>query len=366
VARIAVLHNTLDLRGGADAVCLHVCRALREQDVTLYTISETDPHDLGQLFGIEVDVRVRHPPAGRALARAFATAAPHIGPQLAARSALLARWVRPRLGEYDLVVSTANEFALPVPSVQYVHFPQFSLAACPPADPGRLNGLWTRLAGVDGGLPENTTLAANSGWTAAVVDALYGRRPSVVYPPVDRIETGVPWHEREQGVVAVGRLAPDKRVLDAISVVDGVRECGHDCHLHVVGSAAPAYRDYVNRVERATRRRPYVHLERDIDRDRLETLLGTHRYGLNTKPQEHFGMSLAECVAAGMIAFAPDSGGQVEILDSRQDRLFDTPDEAADLLAAAVERGDRPTLDRDRFASERFHEQIRALVAQRL
>jgi len=366
VARIAVLHNTLDLRGGADAVCLHVCHALDEHDVTLYTISETDPHDLGQLFGIDVNVRVRQPPVGRGIARAFATAAPYAGPQLAARSALLSRWIRPRLDEYDLAVSTANEFVLPMPSVQYVHFPQFSLSDCPPADPGRLNGLWTRIAGVDDGLPADTTLVANSGWTADVVGELYGRRPTVAYPPVDRIEDTVPWHEREQGAVVVGRLAPDKHVLDAISVIDGVRKRGRGCHLHIVGSAASSYREYVDRVERAATRREYVHLEREVDRDRLETLLGTHRYGLNTKPDEHFGMSLAECVAAGMIAFAPDSGGQREILDGRQDRLFDSPSEAATLLTATIERGDRPTLDRDRFESGRFHEQIRTLVAQRL
>jgi hypothetical protein len=63
-----------------------------------------------------------------------------------------------------------------------------------------------------------------------------------------------------------------------------------------------------------------------------------------------------------MVAFAPDSGGQREILDERTDRLFESVDEAVDLLSAAIEADDRPTLPRDRFASRRFRESVRRIV----
>jgi glycosyltransferase involved in cell wall biosynthesis len=368
MARVAVLHNTLDFQGGADAVCLATCEALATaHDVTLLTASETDPAALADRFGYDLDgVTVHVPPGGRAVAGVLSTAAPWVGPQLAARSVFLQRSFERVADGFDVAVSTANELALSIPAVQYVHYPQFRLGRLPDGDPGRLDPLWSRLSAPSRATlaGDEVTLLANSAWTADVVARVYGTRPGVVHPPVDPVDCDRAWSDRENGVVAVGRLAPDKRLLDAVRVVDDVRERGHDVHLHVVGSAPPAYRGYADRVAAAAARRPYVGLERDVSRERLEELLCTHRYGLNTKPEEHFGMSVAEYVAAGMVAFAPDSGGQREILDGREDRLFASVAEAARLVGEAVAADDQPSLPRDRFARERFADALRNAVAR--
>ena len=362
--RVAVLHNTLDFQGGADAVCLAVCAALvRDHDVTLVTVSETDPADLADRFGVPFSgVDVLSPPETPLVAGVLSRAGPWVGPQLAARTVHLRRFFRTVSGEFDLAVSTANELAVDLPSVQYVHYPQFHLDRLPDADPGRLNGLWSRLAAPDHADLADAELLANSAWTADVVAEVYGVRPTVVHPPVDPIEPDRPWADREAGVVVVGRFAPDKRPLDAIAIVDALRERGHDLHLHLVGSTPRASRRYAERVAVAAGKRPYVELERDASRERLERLLTTHRYGLNCKPEEHFGMSVAEYVAAGMVAFAPDSGGQRDVLDGRDDRLFGSRREAVDLISAAVEADEGPTLARDRFARDRFAESVRRAV----
>jgi glycosyltransferase involved in cell wall biosynthesis len=371
MARVAVLHNTLDFQGGADVVCLSACAALqRDHTVTLYTISETDPGDLAARFGIDLDgaaLDVWTPTGAGAAARLLSASAPAVGSQLAFRSVLLRRAVGEELEAFDLVVSSANEVSLPTPSVQYVHYPQFHTDRLPDGDGGRLNRVWSRLAAPrPADLDSGTTLLANSAWTAGVVEALYGVRPSVLHPPVDPIEGQAAWDERRDGIVVVGRLAPDKRILDAIRIVDGVRERGCDLSLHVVGAAPRAYRRYVRRVESAAAERSYVTVERDVARARLEDLLCTHKYGLNCKPEEHFGMSVAEYVASGMVAFAPDSGGQREVLDGREDRLFGSIEEAIDLIAAAADADDPPALPPDRFGTERFRRAIRDAVARAL
>jgi glycosyltransferase involved in cell wall biosynthesis len=375
MAQIAVLHNTFDFHGGADVVCLHTCGALAaEHDVTVVTISETSLAELASYFDVALghetgdaagSIEVRSPPAATPIAQVLSTAAPWIGPQLAARSAVLARYARPRLGEFDLAVSTTNELALPIPSLQYVHVPQFHQRAVPGVDPDRLSRLWSALAAppraADRGEVTRTTLLANSAWTADVTESIYGRRPTVLHPPVDPIP-GEPWSQREDGVVFVGRLAPDKRVLAAIDIVDRVRDRGFDLHLHVVGSAPRAYRRYARRVADAAAERSFVQLERDATREHVEELLGRHRFGLTTKPHEHFGMSLAEYVAAGMVAFAPDSGGQRDVLNHRDDRLFGSTEEAVDLLSRAASDAEPPRQDPDRFASDRFRRAIRQHV----
>lgn len=379
MARIAVLHNTLDFQGGADVVCLSVCAALqRDHDVTLYTLSETTPRALAERFEIDLDadaLDVRVPRGGVTVARTLSAAAPAIGPQLAFRSVLLRAVFERDAAPFGLAVSTANELSLSIPSVQYVHYPQFGAHRSRDAAASPLDRLWSYLAGPErAGLVDreraafagNVTLLANSAWTADVVADRYGVTPTVLHPPVDPIDAGRDWHEREDGVVVVGRLAPDKRALAAIRVVDDVRERGRDLHLHIVGSAPRAYRQYARRVAAAAAERSYVTVERDASRERLESLLGTHKYGLNLKSEEHFGMSVAEYVAAGMVAFAPDSGGQREILDGRDDRLFGSENEAVDLLVAAVDADDPPALPADRFAASRFRGEIRRVVDRAL
>lgn len=368
MARVAVFHNTLDFRGGADVVCLEACAALAsEHDVTLYTVSRTDPSGLAARFDVPFDATVVQPPGARAAAGALATLGSTIGPQLAARTALLRAFFRGHADAYDAALSTANEVSLPLPSVQYVHFPQFHLDRTSEGDPGRLDWLWTRLAaptanGQSDERSARTRLIANSSWTADVVADVYGERPAVCHPPVDPIP-GRDWADREHGVLVLGRIAPDKRVLDAIGVVDALRDRGYGLACHVVGSAPPAYREYVRRVERAGATREYVTLETDVDRKRVRDLLGRYRYGLNMKPREHFGMAVAEYVAAGMLPFAPDDGGQVDVLAGDDRLLFSDVDGAVARIADAIDADRRPFLPRDRFERDRFASEIREHVA---
>lgn len=186
MAQIAVLHNTLDFQGGADAVCLAVCDALqRDHDITLFTVSETAPATLADRFDVTLsDVRVRMPPGAAAVAGALSGAAPWIGPQLALRSVLLERFFRSSATPFDLAVSTANELSLSIPSVQYIHYPQFHLHRLADGDPGRLNRLLSRLAGPSSSelAREDTVLLANSSWTADVVADVYETRPEVLHP----------------------------------------------------------------------------------------------------------------------------------------------------------------------------------------
>ncbi|RRJ33766.1 glycosyltransferase [Halocatena pleomorpha] len=370
MARVAVLHNTLDFHGGADAVCLAACEALQTiHDVTLITVSGTNPAVLADRFGVSIpDIAVRMPRGAPAISGTLSAGAPWIGPQLAFRSVLLHRFFRSFAGEFDLAVSTANEFSLSLPSVQYVHYPQFNLHRLSDAAPGRLNRLWSRLAGptrAEATAP-GVTLLSNSSWTASVVEEIYGGRPTVCVPPVDPVPCDRPWSDREEGIVVVGRLAPDKRVLDAITVIDRLRERGYDLHLHIVGATPRAYRNYAARVTAAARERSYVVVERNVTRSRRERLLCTHKYGLNMKPKEHFGMTVAEYGTAGMIAFAPASGGQQEVLDGRSDRLFDSLREAVTLIARAVDADESPAFSTERFSRKTFQRSLRSHVERLL
>lgn len=366
MAQVAVVHNTLDFQGGADAVCLSTCEALlTDHDVTLFTLSETAVSELAERFDTEVaDLGVRTPPANSWIAKTLTRLGPRIGPQLAFRSVLVSEFFKRHAAGFDLSVCTANEMSLPKPSVQYVHDPQYHRQRLENSDPGRLNRFWSVVEAPDQDDLRNTKMLANSSWTADRVEQIYDVRPAVLHPPVDPINCGRAWEDREAGIVLVGRVAPDKNMRAAIRILDRLRDRGHAVHLHIVGSAPQSYRPYVDQVADAAAQRTYVDFERDVSRNRLEELLCSHRYGLNLKWNEHFGMSVAEYVAAGMIAFAPDKGGQRAILNERPDRLFDSIDGAVDRIETSIETDDRPSLSRDRFGRDRFNSAINRIANQ--
>jgi glycosyltransferase involved in cell wall biosynthesis len=373
MSTLAVLHPDLTLRGGAESVCLHTLAALEEShDITLFTATDTDLDRLNQFYGTDVsDIRIRR--VGPFL--------DHIRAVLNNRLqvfqvSLFARRVRRRLTAYDAVVSTKNEFAVDVPSVQYVHNPQFSDAAADPGlhDPSALRRAYVAscrlLARFDpAALDPNTTLVTNSQWSARILQQTYDLDARVVYPPVPAVPDGLDWSAREPGFLTIGRIGPSKRIHRAIDLVTALRERDHDVHLHIIGPTTND--DYSIEVETRAADLPYVYVEGAVSRDRLVDLMGRHRYGFHGREYEHFGIAVAEMVAAGMLPFVHDSGGPPEIVGGCERLRYDSQDDAlqkmetlvSDTTLARRTRNQLPDAA-ERFGVDRFQREMDELVRE--
>lgn len=373
MAEVAVVHPDLGIRGGAEDVCLHVLEALHdEHDLTLITLAEPDFDALEGYFGASVD-----PPNVRVAGRLAPALRRRAGNRLLRlQAAVLGRYVARHADGFDLVVSTKNEFAVGGPAVCYVHSPQFA-----DADPGIdksgslarvYNRVCNALSGVDGRRLASSTILANSDWTGEAIERAYGVDAETVYPPVDAARfPRRPWEEREPGVLTLGRIGPSKRVLRNVEVVDRLRARGHDLHLHVVGPVTDG--EYAERVEREAGERTYVTIEGAVSQERLVELVASHRYGLHGRPYEHFGIAVAEMVAGGALPFAPDSGGQREVLGNDPRLLYATVDDAVEkmdrvLSDPTLERAVRSDLldARPGLDPERFKDRIRLVVDRQL
>jgi glycosyltransferase involved in cell wall biosynthesis len=64
--------------------------------------------------------------------------------------------------------------------------------------------------------------------------------------------------------------------------------------------------------------------------------MATHRYGIRGMREEHFGMAPAEMLRAGMIVWVPNGGGQVEIVGSNADLVYDSEDDAVEKITRAL------------------------------
>ena len=378
VEKIGVVHMDLMAKGGGEAVCMNVLEALSGRyDVTLITLTEPDFGELDGYFNTDV---------GSVTVRRAGVLAPqlheHYGIQFyILQNALLGRYARRHSSEFDLLVSTINELGLGPNAVQYVHFPfdwsvnldnRDDIFHPTVEDGGPYEQLCTAVGNVDAAELRSNAVLANSEWTADAVADAYGFQPDIVYPPVDtEAFRDVPWEEREPGFVALNRIERSKRVVELIRTVDGVRERGHDVHLHVVGPTIDE--EYREEVDELADERDHIDIEGEVSRDRLVDLVSTHRYGIHGKRHEHFGMSVAELAAGGTIPFVPAAGGQRVIVNGHEELLYDSVEDAvekadrvlSDPALAAELRVGRDTVER-RFGRERFHREIRTIVSEAL
>lgn len=362
MANLAVYHPDVERGGGAEAVCLHIIDALSsDHEITLLTGQQPDlsmlddrygTHTAGtniELLGDLVESLVE----GQRLSRI--------------RHAIYAKAVRNRTDEYDGVISAYNELTISSGALQYIHHPLFRCRSSPEQDSktfGRTYDAISRaIAGFD---PTKGEMITNSEWMASVLEGCHGVRPDVIYPPVTVQDfSGKPWGEREEAIVTIGRIALDKQTKVAIDIVEGLRQRGYKLHLHLIGTINNT--QYAADVKKRAEKLDFVTLHGSVSRDKLVSLLGSMRYGLHTKKYEHFGMVVAEMVAAGLLPFVPNSGGQVEIVGNKEELIYSSPEQAVDKMERVVQSEERQRNLSEalpdpgsRYGTERFANKIRA------
>lgn len=375
--RLLLVDPLFHPKGGGAAVTFWALEGLKHAyDVSLLAWGPVDTAEGNRLFGTALqpgDFRRLSPPPPVRWAGELAR---HLDadPWSIQRWALLLRQARLLAPRYDVVLTTNGEADFGAPGIQYVHYPYLADAAHRQLRP---RSAWRRPWQVVSGfrytaVPENLTLV-NSDWTGAVYRSHYGAPALTVYPPVPGPFPAVPWEDREDGFVCVGRYNGDKRLDLIIDAVAAVRERHPHFHLHVVGTPMPeevggaAY--YARLRRRAAANAAWLHLDEGLSREAMLALLARHRYGIHAKRDEHFGIGVAEMVKAGCVTFAHRSGGQVEII--ADDRLlYDADADAARQALRVIERpAERRALRahlrrRARlFSADRFVASLRAHVA---
>ena len=253
------------------------------------------------------------------------------------RMSAVLHYARPLAAHYDLLITADNFAVFARPGIQYVHFP----ARLQP-QPARLQAIvnvYFALCGRLLGSPwtdaaENMTLV-NSQWTAERLSGLGEvSTPIVLYPPVLDPGPGLPWADRDDTFLCIGRFDATKRIEVSIAIVKAVRARAlPEARLIVVGSAVNA--DYHARIRAvADREGPWIEFREDVSRLELGTLMGRSRYGIQAMQGEHFGMATAEMTRAGCVVFAHHSGGSPEVLGHRDALLWSSEEDAAEKIAA--------------------------------
>jgi len=358
--------------GGGQVVCMNVIESLqREHEVEVLTASSVDIEDLNEHANTSVeDLSVKKLGTIPQLFNKYR------GDRFVLLEvALINRYAKRLSQEYDLLISTVNELSLPGPAVQYIHVPQFDRQSVPGEEVDTAvyslyNQVCKWLAQYREEEVAQSELLANSNWTADVTERIYEVQPEVLYPPIDnQFRSARPWNRREDGFVAVGRIEATKNYERLITIVDMLRERGYSMHLHIVGPADSD--EYASHIKELVEEREYIQYEGKVSRERLFELLSGHKFGLHGKDYEHFGMAVAEMVAAGEIPFIPRNGGQQEIVNNDARLLYESEEAAVGKITSVLDnphkqeaiRQELPDVEQ-RFSRDRFKKQVETTVSK--
>jgi glycosyltransferase involved in cell wall biosynthesis len=375
---VLVVQPSIQPPGGGNGVCAWMIEALtRDYSVDILTWEPIDLEAVNRHCGTALRMEdFRTLGVSRTL-RALINSIPASLGLL--RMAILLRECK-RIGrDYRLVLAVNNEADFGRPGIQYVHYP-WAFFQHPEVD-----DFWYQRSRVlvnlyyslciavcrytVHGMRRNLTLV-NSDWTREKVRERHGIEGTTLYPPVAGSFPSVPWSEREEGFVCVGRFSGEKRLEEVVAVVEAVREARPRTRLHIAGTRSDA--KYYRRVLRLVREHSeWVTLHEGLARDDLIRLMASQKYGIHGMLDEHFGMAIAEMVRAGCIVFVPRGGGQVEIVQ-RDERLtyVNESDAVAKILrvmsSEAEQRDIRMLLEMqwERFSVETFTRRFREIVAE--
>jgi glycosyltransferase involved in cell wall biosynthesis len=356
VTEVALVHDYLTQRGGAERVVLAMHEALPDAPIhtSLYDADGTFPEFAS------ADIRVSALDRIGPLRRNHRLALPVLAPAVSAMRV-----------DADVVLCSSSGWAHGVRTdgakVVYCHAPARWLyqreaylaqsgigtaAALRALQP--LLGRWDRRAAATA-----DRYLANSTRTQQLIREAYGIDAEVLFPPhgVDPAGPQRPVEGVEPGsLLCVSRLLAYKNV-DAVL---GALRDRHDDHLVIVGAGPDA--------ERLRSLAPAnVTFLAGIDDDQLRWLYASSR-ALVAASYEDFGLTPIEAAAFGKPSIVLRFGGYLDtVVDGQTGLHFDAPDASA--IGEAIDRLDREPLDADvirshaaRFAPERFDAALRTVV----
>jgi len=376
--RVLLVQPSMQPPGGGNGVAAWVLQALvPEHRVTVLSWRPVEIDPINRFFGTHLrrgDFDTIEVP------RRYRTLMDHLPiPATLIKLSLLMRYTRKVSGGFDVIFGVHNETDFGRRGIQYVHYPTYlrprpkvDLRWYHPPQPG-LNAYYAladRIAGFSlDRMKANVTLV-NSDWTGEHVSRFLGIKTRTLYPPVADPAPGLPWDQRRNAFLAVGRISPEKDYARVMTILARVRERVPDLTLTIVGTWDRHARSYLNSLRALARSLgSWIEFRNDVTRDEMRGLMASSRYGIHGMAEEHFGMAPAELARAGCVVWVPAGGGQMEIVGREPALMFTSDDDAVGKIAKtltddAEQRRLRELLAArsEQFSTARFMAQVRELV----
>jgi len=334
VKKRAVIAHQYWGRGGAESAAMWIIEALlSEFEVTVYTRGGFNIQELNALSGTQIgtnNLTVHYAnigeglPLGALRSRAFLRSLPDVG------------------AAFDLRVTASGVLPWGLPALHFLSSVEWDPALAQEIDPGQKVELRARLSRwlTNFSSGRKTNLAddlfiANSHWLKERCEPLLPAPIRVIHPVLPMVPEGTPWQDRDEVVLVFGRISPEKRIEDAIQIVEIARAKGFLGRLVIAGPDGAA--DYAAYIRKLSVKREWIELLPAQVGPMKWQLLGRAKYGLNACRIEAFGISTAEMAASGIVTLIRSDTGQSEIIE-RPEQQFASVDEAARKLVSVAQQ----------------------------
>ena len=174
----------------------------------------------------------------------------------------------------------------------------------------------------------NDIVMVNSTWTHGHIAKIWRpRKLYIVYPPCDTtsfLKIPIKRSPNKFGIISIGQFRPEKNhqlqleiMKDFVALLD--KKDKKKVELVLLGSCRNNEdTQRVIELKKTVKKfylEPYVRFETNVAFDRLKEELGMASAALHTMWNEHFGIGLVECMAAGCVMIGHNSGGpQMDIV----------------------------------------------------
>jgi glycosyltransferase involved in cell wall biosynthesis len=205
-------------------------------------------------------------------------------------------------------------------------------------------------------LMKNSTIVTNSEFSRrAIVEAFGIDQVYVLSPPID-IDTfhnvalvpaydennnnvsdyGTKYNDDDKFILVISRIDPSKQIENAIKLAKILKDRNICKGMIIVGNLYHRHFDYYSYLKQLIldlNLTDYVIFQINSSLDKLLCAMRQSKIYFHPMIGEHFGMSIAEAMAAGLIPIVPSIGGQAEFVS--QQYQYSTLEQAAEIISSA-------------------------------
>jgi glycosyltransferase involved in cell wall biosynthesis len=189
-------------------------------------------------------------------------------------------------------------------------------------------------------LMRNSTLITNSEFSRrAIVNAMGLDKIYILNPPID-IETFRNVALTSNGnnkskdiILVISRIAPHKKIENAIKLAKILKDNNVGRGMKIVGNLYYYFFDYYSEIKQMVidlELTDYITFEINASLDKLLSIIRESKVYFHPMIGEHFGISVIEAMAAGLIPVVPNEGGVKEFVPYKYQ--FNTIEHAAEII----------------------------------